>query len=94
MPTISIQLEMPDPETSVPEAPAESQSVEERIQEAIDCIRTGEDTAMHWALLNRMFRTLSSIPRPSARAKNILSMIRPVLAKYGYHGVASNRSEV
>jgi hypothetical protein len=63
----------------------EESSVEEEIRKAIELIESGHDSCVEWKLLNKLARELRS--RKDPRSKNLMSMIDPVLQKYGMHGV-------
>ena len=86
---ISVALEMPSPSAPVPEAPPAPTPIEDQVREALDCIESGEDSGREWAFINRTYKALTEMKKPSPRAKNLIEMIKPVLAHYGYHEVNS-----
>ena len=61
-------------------------SIEDEVREAIEMIDSGHDSYVEWKLLNKLAKELR--PRKDARSKNLMSMIDPVLQKYGIHGVS------
>ena len=61
-------------------------SIEDEVKEAIEMIDSGHDSYVEWKLLNKLAKELR--PRKDARSKNLMSMIDPVLQKYGIHGVS------
>lgn len=82
---ISIDLDMEEPQKISPPA---SRTVEDRVREAIECIESGFDSQSDWSLLLRLYKALLSYKkenRASDRMVNLMEMIHPVLAKYGYH---------
>lgn len=88
---ISINMCMPDPGDQQQRQPPDLQrpSVEDQIREALECIDSGHDSHVEWSLVNRLYRSLKALQRPNQRALGLISMIEPVLAHYGYHGVAA-----
>lgn len=83
---LKILLSMDPPSKGTSKYPEkEEKSVEEEVREAIEMIDSGHDSYVEWKLLNKLARELR--PRKDARSKNLMSMIDPVLQKYGMHGV-------
>lgn len=88
MSQIKLMLQVGIPtETRAPEY--EKPSVEERVRDAIECIESGYKSDVQWLLLNKLYTSLSKKPKLSPRARNIVQMIEPLLAKYGYHKVGA-----
>lgn len=86
MASISIQVCMPDPQgpnTSEKHLPL---SIEDQVKDAIDCIDSGYKSDVEWLMINKLYSELEK-KKPTPRVKNLMSMIEPVLAKYGYHKV-------
>lgn len=61
-------------------------SVESRVRDMIDCIESGYDSSVEWIALNKFYDSIRG--RKDGKAKNLIRMIEPVMAKYGQHGVA------
>lgn len=65
-------------------------SVEDKVREALDLIESGHESSIEWRMISRLYRDLKAMSggkRKSPRVRNLIKMIEPVLAKYGYHGV-------
>jgi len=89
---ISISLQMPSAEAPVRKPEASRVPVEDRIREALECIESGEDSAQEWILVNKIYKLLKSKKNLGPRGRNLIKMIEPVLAHYGYHGIDSKNS--
>lgn len=85
---ILVELGMPNGSPSEKPAP-QKETVEEQVRQALECIESGHDSRVEWITINRIYKYLTGLKRPSARANNLLRMLSPVLSKYGYHGVSS-----
>lgn len=84
---IKLLVEVPTPEeSSKPKSPC--LSPEERVRHYIDLIESGHKSDVEWITLNKFYKALCKCKK-TPRVQNLISMIKPVLAKYGYHGVAS-----
>lgn len=83
---VSIAVQMPEHRDM---APAEHQgpSVEDEVKHALDCIDSGNGSRVEWGTVTRLYTALKNLKKKSSRAKNLMSMIEPVMAKYGYHKV-------
>lgn len=89
MPTIIIQLAhkpVPDSEKSSRAPDLEKIPLETKVRDMLDLIESGHESAVEWITINKIFRHLKG--RTDKRSKDILAMIRPVMAKYGQHDVA------
>lgn len=87
MPPNIVILQMPMPSREVSEkAAADTRKipVETQIKDMIDCIESGESSAVEWITLNKLYGDLKD--RKDPRALRIKKMIEPTLAKYGQHG--------
>lgn len=84
---IQIMLEAGMPK-SAPQPHDNKKSVEQQVKEAIDLVDTGYCSHVEWLLLNKLYKSLAARPKPTPRIKNLINMIEPVLAKYGFHGVS------
>lgn len=87
--SIKVMLELPMPAPAPPPIPQKKEestapSVEDRVKEAIDCIDSGHDSRIEWSLLTRLYKDLSNLKKPNDRARNLMKLIKPVLAKFGY----------
>ncbi len=71
-----------------PESKQSKKSVEDKVREAIELVESGYCSHVEWLMLNRLMTDLKkSKQKKSQRVQNLISMIEPVLSKYGYHGV-------
>lgn len=61
-------------------------SLESRVRDMIDCIESGYNSSVEWIALNKFYDSIKD--RKDSRARNLLEMIKPVMSKYGQHGVA------
>jgi hypothetical protein len=66
-------------------------SVEDKVREALECIDSGYESHVEWLMIGGLYKKLKQLARPSPRALNLIEMIEPVLAKYGYHKVAPSQ---
>ena len=96
--SVKLMLEIPMP-APAPRAPVvkpepvePKASVEDKIREALDCIDSGHDSAVEWSMVNRVYRDLCALKKPSPRAKALKEMIEPVLEKYGYFEVPAGKT--
>lgn len=81
---ISIAVPMPKPAQQEHRGPR--CTPEEKVREAIDSIDSGNDSHVEWLLLNKLYKQMCELKRPSPRADNLKKMIEPVLQKFGYFG--------
>lgn len=88
-PSIKLMLELPVPAPApapVHKKPeVEKVPLEDKVREALECIDSGYESGVEWAMINRLYADLCKLKKPSSRAENLKKMIEPVLAKYGYH---------
>lgn len=85
--SLCLQLDVPSPqETSEAESVP---SVEDKVRSALDLIDSGYHSNVQWLTVNKLYKQLQDMPKKSKRVQNLIDMIEPVLAKYGYHGVSS-----
>lgn len=95
--SIKVMLELPMPAPApvapppVEKKPEPKVSVEDKVREALECIDSGYESGVEWAMINRLYKDLCNLKKPSPRAENLKKMIEPVLAKFGYHGVTSKK---
>lgn len=80
---VMIEIGMPGPASGPPPAP--SLSVEDQVRDALECIESGYKSDVEWTMVNKLYRALKAKPKLSPRAENLMKMIEPVLAKFGYH---------
>lgn len=86
---ISVSLNMlpvPTEKSKYPQPP----SAEEQIREALELINTGCESYVEWKMVNKAYKQLLSLPRTS-KNQNLINMIEPVLAKFGYHKVSAEK---
>ena len=91
---ILIELEMPAPPAPVQkQEPKERKpTIEEKVREALQCIESGHDSHEEWILINKIYKCLKK-KKLSERGQNVVNMIEPVLAHYGYFGVSSDSAK-
>lgn len=84
---VSVMLEMDPPK------PSESRplrlSVEDQVRQALELVESGYCSNVEWIMINKLYKKLCEM-KPSPRVANLINMIKPVLAHYGYHEVTSN----
>ncbi len=88
---VMVGLEMPEP--GVTQNPCKPHSVEDQVRCALDMIDSGYKSDVEWSMINRLYQDLCAMKKKSPRVQNLLNMIEPVLAKFGYHGVAKIGAE-
>lgn len=82
---VEIDPPTPDQSSQYPCAP----SVEDQVQHALELIDSGKKSDVEWIMINKMYRELRS-RKPTPRIQNLIDMIEPVIAKFGYHGTPSD----
>lgn len=92
--SIKVMLEIGMPQVQAnPQSQSEyKESVEDKVRSALECIESGYDSSMEWSMINRLYRDLCKLKKPSERALNLLKMIEPILAKYGYFEVTNREA--
>lgn len=89
--SIKIMLDLPPPEYREPPKKEEHKpSIEEEVREALEKIDSGYESHVEWLMIGGLYEKLKQLAHPSPRARALIEMIEPVLAKYGYHKVAPN----
>lgn len=86
---LSMEVPKPSPVQAKPEAA--SVTIEDRVRDLIDRIDSGYRSDMEWILLNKLHSSLSEKRGKSKRIDNLLAMIEPIMAKYGYHKVSATK---
>jgi hypothetical protein len=85
-----LDIGMPAERAPVPQQPEVApMSVEDRVRDALDCIDSGHNSNVEWVMINRLYKNLVQKRGKNKRIDNLLAMIEPVMAKYGYHKVSS-----
>lgn len=83
---LKIMLNMEPPKAGSCAYPQkEEKSIEEEVREALELIDSGHESYTEWKMINKLARELRT--RKDSRSKNLLSMIDPILEKYGIYGV-------
>lgn len=85
---IKIELQMPEPNTESSKLPT-PKSPEEQVREALECIQSGHESREEWLMINKLYTDLCKA-KQTPRIKSLIKMIKPVMAKHGYFGVATN----
>lgn len=89
--SIMLQVGMPSPEESCKHPkPEQKRPVEDKVREAIQLVDSGMDSQVEWILLNKLYKSLCELKKPTERAMSLKKMIEPVLSKYGYHSVTKD----
>ena len=83
---IKLMISVPEPQVTEKAKPAPKLSPEEKVKHYIELIESGYKSDVEWLILNKIYKQLCGM-KQNPRITNIISMIKPVLAKYGYHGV-------
>lgn len=83
MTSIIIKLDMPDTQAPSNKAPVRK-PLEDRVRNAIELIDSGYKSDVTWLMIRKLYTKLQEM-KPSPRVANLMKMIEPVLAKYGYH---------
>jgi hypothetical protein len=86
--TLLIQLGAPTSDCTCQEGKEAPVSIEDRVRHAIDLVDSGYCSDVEWIMLNKFLRSLYN-KKQTPRVKNLIGMIEPVLAKYGYHKVTA-----
>lgn len=74
--------------TDTPPPPVQQRpqvTVEDRVRDALDCIDSGYESPVEWRMVVRLFDYLLGKGKRSPREQNLVDMIQPILAKYGYY---------
>jgi hypothetical protein len=59
-------------------------TVEEQVRSMIDLVQSDRDSSTEWRALRSFYSDLHKMKR-TARIENLIKLIKPVLATYGYH---------
>ena len=84
---ISIQLSLPNSETTSREAAHKKHScmsLEDKVRDMIELVDSGYDSAVEFIMLKKLYSSLCK-KKQSPRVQNLKKMIEPTLNKYGYH---------
>jgi hypothetical protein len=79
---IVISLQMPSSDTSQKATP--DLTSEDKVRQAIELVDSGYCSDVEWIMLKKLYKALGE-KSPTKRIRNMMDMIKPVLAKYGYH---------
>lgn len=86
---VRVMLEVGLPSERSSEPGVRPVSIEEKVKDALDSIDSGYKSDVQWIMINKLYKDLSARRGKSKRIDNLLNMIEPVMAKYGYHKVSS-----
>lgn len=84
-----LQVDTPPPAEKTAKAKP-ALSPEDRVRNALELIDSGHRSQQEWILINKLYKSLKS-KKQTPRVQNLIKMIEPVLAKFGYHGVSSGK---
>lgn len=77
-----LQLSMPEPgQTAERPAPL---GVEDQVRDLLECIDSGHDSGVEWLTIMKLHKDLL-LMKKTPRVVNLIRMIEPVLARYGYY---------
>lgn len=82
-----IMIEMPEPQAPSATQQALPLSVEDKVKHALDMIDSSCKSDIEWLMINKLYKELCAVEKKSPRIENLVAMIEPLLAKFGYHGV-------
>lgn len=88
---ILVDIQMPPagaPEQKKPAPPP----LEDRIRNMLDLVDSGHPSHREWLTINKLYRDLKGREQ-NPRIENLISMIEPILSKFGYHEVASDEAK-
>lgn len=89
---LKISLAMPPRQTPEQEKARKKEcTIEQDVRDALEKIDSGFDSHVEWLMIRGLYKRLSAIGKPSKKAKNLMEMIEPVLAKYGYYESGSKK---
>lgn len=86
--TLLIQIGVPEPKATSQEGKEAPVSIEDKVRYAIELVDSGYCSDVEWIMLNKLLSSLYK-KKQTPRVKNLIDMIEPVLAKYGYHKVTA-----
>lgn len=86
MPSVIVKVCMPEPGAESTQAAAPT-SVEDKVRDALDLINSGYVSRVEWSMINKLYESIKG--RKDPRSQNLIKMIEPVLAKFGYHKVST-----
>ena len=82
---LNISLQVLHTPPKKPDIDTQPVSIEDKVRDMIDHVETGYNSKQEWYTLYKLFRGLLNSPKKGPRVQNLINMIRPVMAKYGYH---------
>lgn len=66
------------------------ESIEDQVHNMLELIDSSHDSHVEWLTINRLYESLKKC-KQTPRVDNLIKLIEPRLAKYGYHKVASTK---
>lgn len=82
---IQISLSMPEPEAPKKPFPP---SIEEQVRHCLELIESGYRSDREWLTISKLYKSLQG-KKKTPRVQNLINMIEPVLAHFGYHKVSA-----
>lgn len=67
-------------------------SIEDKVKHMIELVESGYRSNVEWRTLNKLYADLKDM-KSTPRIQNLMQMIEPVLAHYGYHKVSTNAEQ-
>lgn len=62
----------------------EPRPIEDEIRDSLELIESGYESNVEWKAIKGLYTQLTQM-KQTERVRNLRSMIKPVLSKYGYH---------
>lgn len=84
---IRIMLEVTPPPAEKTSKAKPAMSVEDKVRHALELIDSGYRSDVQWQMIMKLYKSLRT-KKQTPRVRNLIKMIEPVLAKFGYHGVS------
>lgn len=87
---IMVDMSVPEPRKEYTDKACKL-PVEDQVRDALENVLSGHESHRDWIMLNKLYAYIKSKKSPNKRMQNIIKMIEPVLAKFGYHKVEAMR---
>lgn len=87
---LHLMLELPPPVPQKQESEPTRMSLEDKVRDALELIDSGYESRVEWLMINKLYHELCK-RKPTPRVQNLKKMIKPVLAKFGYHDVTTEK---
>ena len=83
---------VPDKQPPAPKKPEQpvKESIEDQVHNMLELIDSNVDSRQEWLVINRLYESLTAC-KQTPRVQNLIKLIEPRLAKYGYHKTAATK---